>query len=137
VNLVLKQWADSIENSIRRALNRITGGPRRTPGEATLRILYLAILFIFTAGFVNTMLEGVRRDPQSPLILPDRAAQSLAEGFINLMMLVFGTLGVYLLYQGSRPGGMRRESGFYLVGGFAILLIAVIIGLYVLGVKRF
>jgi len=135
--LVLKRWVDSIQGGISRSLDRIFGRTRRRPGDTTLEMLYLAILFIFSAGFVNTMLEGVRRNPQGLLIIPDRTVQSLAEGFINLMMLAFGTLGFYMLYQGSRPGGMRRESGFYLVGGFTILLMAVIIGLYLLGIKRF
>lgn len=100
-----------------------------------LEMLYLLVLLALSAGIVNTILEGMRPEFAGAVILPNRAAQTMSEVVINIFTIVLGTAGVYLIYVSGRQTLRHRVANLYMLLGFTTILLALFIGLYIVGIK--
>lgn len=99
--------------------------------------LYLIILFFYSGGVVNALLEGSRSNLAGIPIIPSRAAQSPTEGVLNASMLAMGTAAVYLMYKGGRQAIRGRLANSYILGGIVLLLLSFVIGIALLRLKGF
>jgi hypothetical protein len=99
-----------------------------------LEVSYIAIIFIFSAGIINGIVEGSRL-PEGYVIWPQGGIQTVSESIVYLFTMVMGTVGFYFLYLGARESYKRRISDFYIVFGFSSVLIAIFISLYIFSIK--
>lgn len=106
-----------------------------TVKERGLEVLYLAVLFIFSAGIVNGLIEGTNPIVQTYMIFPQRGVQTMTETLIYLFIMLTGSAGMYLLHMGGRQSLRRRISDFYIILGFSVVLIALVFSLYVFVIK--
>jgi hypothetical protein len=100
-------------------------------------VLYLLVIFFYSGGVVNALLEGSRSNLAGIPIVPGRSAQSPTEGVLNAFMLSVGTVGVYLMYKGGRQAIRGRLGNSYIVGGIAMLLLSFLLGMTLLSLKGF
>lgn len=100
-----------------------------------LEILYLLALLAFSAGIVNTILEGMRPEFAGAVILHNRAAQTMSEAMINIFTIALGTAGVYLVYMSGRQTVRHRVANLYMLLGFVTILLTLLIGLYIVDIK--
>lgn len=139
-----------IKNSVDRLTDRLSqrvkyvkiGG--RNLGDFTtvfitgiIPVVYLLILFFYSGGIVNALLEGTRANLGGQIIIQARAAQSPTEGILNASVLAMGTTGVLLMYRGGRQTMRGRLANSYILGGSVLLLMSVLIGLAFLRIKGF
>ena len=99
-----------------------------------LEVSYIAIIFIFSAGIINGLLEGSRL-PEGYVIFPQRGIQTASESIVYLFAMVMGTVGFFFIYLGSRESFKRRISDFYIMFGFSSVLVAIFLSLYIFSVK--
>jgi len=99
-----------------------------------LEILYVTILFIFSAGIINGILEGSQL-PAGHLIWPRSGVQTTAESLVYIFIMATGSAGLYFLYTGTQEKFKRRVSDFYVIFGFSFVLIAVVLSLYIFTIK--
>ncbi|MBM3897077.1 MAG: hypothetical protein FJ358_00915 [Thaumarchaeota archaeon] len=100
-------------------------------------VLYLMVIFFYSGGVVNALLEGSRSSLAGIPIVPGRNAQSPTEGVLNAFMLAVGTAGVYLMYKGGRQAIRGRLGNSYIIGGIAMLLLSFLLGMTLLSLKGF
>ena len=139
-----------IKSNVDRIMNRLTqrikyikiGG--RSIGDflvvfisGIIPALYLVVIFLYSGGVVNALLEGSRANLGSIPIIPNRSAQSTTEGVLNAFMLTMGTAGVYLMYRGGRQTMGGRLGNSYIIGGIVLLLLGFIVGITLLRLKGF
>lgn len=101
-----------------------------------LEIAYLLFIAILVGGVMNAILEGSRL-PAGYIIAPVPSLQTLSETVINVFAIIFGTSGIYLLYKSGKQVVRQRISNLYLITGFFMIFLAIIIGLFIYGIKRF
>lgn len=101
-----------------------------------LEIAYLLFIAILASGVVNAILEGSRL-PAGYIIAPSPSLQTLSETVINSFAIIFGTSGIYLLYKSGKQIVRQRISNLYLITGFFMIFLAIIIELFIYGIKRF
>lgn len=138
----LKRAVDRLASSlIKRARPfRIT---RNATGLATflrnrgLQLSYITVIFIFSAGTVNALLEGTGQDAGGIPILPTRLAQTIAESIINFSTIAIGMIGFYLIFTGGRQTLRGRIATTFVLGGILLVSISVLIGYSILGLKGF
>ena len=99
-----------------------------------LEISYITVLFIFSAGIINGVLEGPRL-PEGYVIFPQKGIQTASETIIYVFAMVMGTIGFYSLYLGARESFKRRISDFYMMLGFSSVLVAIFLTFYIFSVK--
>lgn len=99
--------------------------------------VYIVILFVYSGGIVNALLEGSRPNLRGAIIVPSRAAESAAEGILNASTIAIGTAGIYLLYRGGRQTMRGRLSVSYIFGGIMLLIVSLVIGFTLLRLKGF
>ena len=99
-----------------------------------LDISYIAVLFFFSAGIINGVIEGARL-PEGYVIFPQRGIQTASETIVYVFAMVMGTVGFYSLYLGARESFKRRISDFYIMIGFSSVLIAIFLTLYIFSIK--
>ena len=102
-----------------------------------LELAYLSVVFVMTAGLVNSMLESFKPQYSGMLYVPGRGAQTLNEVVFNFFDLVLGTAGIYMIYVGARASPRGRLSGLYMVFGFSAVIVAVLVAIYLIWMKRF
>jgi len=138
----VKRAVDRLASSLTRRVKpfRIT---RNATGLATfirnrgLQLSYITIIFIFSAGTVNSILEGSRQDAGGIPILPTRLAQTIAESMINFSIIAMGMIGFYLVFTGGRQALRGRIATTFVLGGILLVSISVLIGYSILGLKGF
>jgi hypothetical protein len=89
------------------------------------------------AGLLSAVLEGSRLGAGLSIILRSRLAQTLYEVFINVSVLIMGTVGVYLWYVGARKVTGSREVSLYFLLGTFLILIATSLAIFLLFEKGF
>jgi len=99
-----------------------------------LEISYIAIIFIFSGGIINGVIEGSRL-PEGYIIFPQSGIQTASETIIYVFAMVMGTIGFYSLYLGARESFKRRISDFYMMLGFSSVLVAIFLTFYIFSVK--
>ena len=99
-----------------------------------LEVSYIAVLFIFSAGIINGLLEGPRL-PEGYVIFPQNGIQTASESIVYIFAMVMGTVGFYSMYLGARESSKRRISDFYIMIGFASVLVAIFLSLYIFSIK--
>lgn len=117
-------------SSISKATSSITNILR----SRGLEISYIAIIFIFSAGIINGVMEGSRL-PEGYVIFPQSGIQTASESIVYLFAMVMGTVGFYIIYLGARESFKRRISDFYILLGFSSVLVAIFLSLYIFSVK--
>ena len=100
-------------------------------------LVYLGVFFGLASGVVNVMVETARLGRVEAVIIPSRSLQTWAEVVINFLVLVLGSFGIYLMYQGGRRRIGRRTSELYITSGLVFLAIAILIGFSLLAEKGF
>jgi hypothetical protein len=98
---------------------------------------FLLLIFLFMAGLLSAVLEGSRLGAGLSIILRSRLAQTLYEVFINVSVLIMGTVGVYLWYVGARKVTGSREVSLYFLLGTFLILIATSLAIFLLFEKGF
>lgn len=99
--------------------------------------VYIIILFVYSGGIVNALLEGSRANLAGAIIVPSRAAESAAEGILNASTIAIGTAGIYLMYRGGRQTMRGRLSSSYIFGGIMLIIVSFAIGFTLLRLKGF
>jgi len=99
--------------------------------------LYLLVMFFYSGGVVNALLEGSRGNLAGIPVVPNRSAQSTTEVVLNAFMMAMGTTSIYLMYRGGRQTMRGRLGNSYIIGGIALLMISFIIGITLLRLKGF
>tara|TARA_B100001971_G_C18168577_1_gene525722 strand:+ start:249 stop:665 length:417 start_codon:yes stop_codon:yes gene_type:complete len=99
-----------------------------------LAVSYITILFIFSAGIINGLIEGSRL-PGGYVIFPQGGIQTASESIVYLFTMVMGTAGFYFIYLGARESSKRRISDFYMMFGFSSVLVAIFLSLYIFSIK--
>lgn len=99
--------------------------------------VYIIILFIYSGGIVNALLEGSRSSLAGAIIVPSRAAESATEGILNASTIAIGTTGIYLMYRGGRQTIRGKLAGSYILGGIMLLIVSLVIGFTLLRLKGF
>jgi hypothetical protein len=103
--------------------------------EKGIVILYIITLIALSSGIINVVLEGGRAGVYRAILATTTSVQSPTETVINILTLILGTAGVYLIYQSGRQ--IRpRLANFYLLAGILIIVLALIMGLYIIAAKR-
>ncbi len=97
-----------------------------------VEMAYMFALLIFFAGIINALLEG--QNFPNAIIIPSFRIQSMMETFLNLLTMIIGTLGIYLMYLGGRRTG-RRAPSLYVISGWIVLGISMVIWLFIIGAK--
>lgn len=100
-----------------------------------IELLCIGAMLLFAAGILNGLLEGTNRALAGQIIVPSRNVQNLIETFIELFLIMVGTLGFYLLYLSSKQIGRQRVSNLYFVLGLTMMLLSVFMEIYVLQAK--
>lgn len=107
----------------------------KTIRERGIMLIYVLALIALSSGMINAVLEGGRVGVSGAVLATSSSVQSPIETTINIIILALGTSGVYLVYQSGRQ--IRpRVANFYLLAGMLIIVITLIMGLYIIGVKR-
>ncbi|GBC75513.1 hypothetical protein HRbin06_00831 [archaeon HR06] len=83
-------------------------------------IFYLGGIILLASGFFNFLLEGSKPQYATSIILRSRSIQNLLETLTNIIILLMGFGGAYLIYQGGRQ---IRESTFNLYSLLGLFLI--------------
>jgi hypothetical protein len=94
-------------------------------------VLYLIAFFAFASGLVNSIIEGSRA---RGIIIPSRSIQTIGETSVAVVILFMGMFGAYLLYSSGKAASSRSQWGF-LIGGFGVLLISLIVGFTIIKIK--
>lgn len=94
-------------------------------------VLYLVAFFAFASGLVNSIIEGGRA---KGIIIPSRSVQTIGETTVTVMILFMGMSGAYLLYNSGKAASSKSQWSF-LIGGFAVILIALIVGFSIIKIK--
>ncbi|HKX20275.1 MAG TPA: hypothetical protein VJM74_01240 [Nitrososphaeraceae archaeon] len=94
-------------------------------------VLYLVAFFAFASGLVNSIIEGSRA---RGIIIPSRSVQTIGETSVTVVILFMGMFGAYLLYSSGKAVSSRSQWGF-LIGGFGVLLISLIVGFTIIKIK--
>ncbi|MEE9586269.1 MAG: hypothetical protein V3W09_05135 [Nitrososphaerales archaeon] len=100
-----------------------------------LEVLYLTVLFVFSAGLINGLIEGTNPIMENYVIFPQRGVQTLSETIVYVFAMAIGSGGIYLLYMGGRQSIRRRISDFYFILGFSSVLLAITLSLYIFTIK--
>ena len=94
-------------------------------------VLYLVAFFAFASGLVNSIIEGGRA---RGIIVPSRSIQTIGETTVTVVILFIGMFGAYLLYSSGKAATSKSQWAF-LVGGFVVLLISLIVGFSIIKIK--
>lgn len=97
-----------------------------------VEIAYMLALLILFAGIINALLEGLNFP--NYLIIPSFRIQSLMETFLNFSAIAIGTSGIYLMYLGGKRTGKKAPS-LYVISGWIILSISMLIWLFIISTK--
>ncbi|MEM4297824.1 MAG: hypothetical protein QW815_05600 [Nitrososphaerota archaeon] len=100
-------------------------------------LLYLVIFYTLASGVVNVMVETARLGVMEAIILRTKILQTWTEVVINFLMMIIGSWGVYLMYQGGRRRVVGRASEVYIGFGLLLLVIAIALGFSILAEKGF
>jgi hypothetical protein len=96
-------------------------------------VVYLIAFFAFASGLVNSIIEGAGARSKQ-FIIPSRSIQTIGETIVIVMILFMGMFGAYLLYNSGKTASSKNQWGF-LTGGFTVLIIALIVGFHIVGIK--
>ena len=140
--MVLKRAVDRLFSSATKRVKpfRLT---RNATGLATfirkrgLQLSYIIIIFIFSAGTVNAILEGSMEAVGGIPIIPSRLSQTITESIINSSMIAMGMIGFYLVFTGGKQALRGRIATTFVLGGLLLVSISVLIGYAILGLKGF
>lgn len=105
--------------------------------DRLLPVLYLAAIVALSAGLENAILEGSNPSFAGISILPTAGAQTWNETFINILVIILGSMGLYVMYLTGRQTVRQRSSGAYLFLGLIVVLVALTLGLFLLAAKGF
>ena len=94
-------------------------------------VLYLVAFFAFASGLVNSIIEGGRA---RGIIVPSRSIQTIGETTVTVVILFIGMFGAYLLYSSGKAATPKSQWAF-LIGGFVVLLISLIVGFSIIKIK--
>jgi hypothetical protein len=94
-------------------------------------VLYLVAFFAFASGLVNSIIEGAG---SREFIIPSRSIQTISETIVLVMILFMGMFGAYLLYNSGKAVSSKSQWSF-LIGGFSVLTIALIVGFSIVKIK--
>ena len=94
-------------------------------------VVYLVAFFAFASGLVNSIIEGAR---SRQFIIESRSIQTVGETIVIVVILFMGMFGAYLLYSSGKAASSKSQWSF-LIGGFAVLLIALIVGFSIIKIK--
>lgn len=130
--LFLKESEDKLSRltrikTIARAYKSLTFG-------SIIEIVYVFLFLLFTAGVINSLLEGNNPSYASQLIVRGLRVQNMLETFLYLFSGLIGTGGIYLMYISKKQAEKRVENIFLLLG-ITILFLSVFISLYLVEVK--
>ncbi|MCS4537617.1 MAG: hypothetical protein HYY67_01995 [Thaumarchaeota archaeon] len=141
--LGIKSSADRIMNRLTQRIKYIKIGGRSLGDFVVVFVsgiipaLYLLVIFLYSGGVVNGLLEGSRANLGGIPVIPNRSAQSTTEVVLNAFVLTMGTAAVYLMYRGGRQTMGRRLGNSYIIGGIVLLLLSFIVGITLLRLKGF
>lgn len=96
-------------------------------------ITYLVFFFLFASGLINAILEGTNL-PKGLNVIQSRSVQTFSETIIITFILFVGLFGTFLLYRSGQSINAKTQYGF-LVGGFFILTLSLILGLMLIKTK--
>ncbi len=97
-----------------------------------LASIYIFIFFAFSSGIINAMIEGSNFNFNN--IIPSRSVQNAYETAIGVVILVFGFLGMLLVYKAS--GTPKLSEKYILIGsGLAIFTISIIFAYRIVEMK--
>jgi hypothetical protein len=141
--LGIKSSVDRITNKLSQRAKYVKIGGRNFGDflvffvSAIIPAVYLLVIFFYSGGVVNALLEGSRSNLAGIPVVPNRSAQSPTEGVLNAFMLAMGTAAIYLMYKGGRQTMRGRLGNSYIIGGMVLLMISFIIGITLLRLKGF
>ncbi|MEM4311934.1 MAG: hypothetical protein QXX95_06050 [Nitrososphaerales archaeon] len=128
--MVLADRLKNLLESIRRRLEKVK--IFRFLKVRWFSIIFMVVLLLLSSGLFNYILEGSKPQYAASLILRTRSLQNALETFTNIIIMILGLAGVYLIYQGSRG---IRISNLYLFAGFFMLFLALIIIMVIFNLK--
>src|SRR5215210_660104 len=95
--------------------------------------LYLIFFFALAGGIFNALIEGVAAGSKA-FILPTRSAQTLGETIVVVFILFIGMGGVIMLHRAGKALTTKTQGAF-LVSGFALIAISLMLGLTLVNLK--
>ncbi len=96
-------------------------------------ILYLVLFYAFASGLVNSLLQQ-DSIPKGMTIVPSRSIQSISETVIFVFILFIGMSGAYLIYRSGTTSTLKHQYAF-LVAGFAIMSLSLLLGFHLVNSK--
>lgn len=141
--MVIKRKIDGATESLLGRVRRLRLA-RRSVGDfgaflrkSGLQLTYIVILVVFSSGTVNAVLEGSRQNPAGLPIIPSRLVQTIAESMLNFSTIATATIGFYLIFVGGRQALRGRISTAFVLSGFLLVSIGLLLGFFLLALKGF
>jgi hypothetical protein len=76
--------------------------------------IYLIVFFAFTAGLINSLIEGQSFSING--FIPSRAVQNNYETIIGVFTLIFGFVGVLVMYKAYNALKRNEKYGLLCIG---------------------
>ena len=98
-----------------------------------ISVIYLIFFFALSTGLINAILEDVNV-PEGLTIVPSRSLQTLSETIIITLILFVGVFVSFLLYRSGQSNTPKTQYGF-LIGGFFVIAMSLVLGLMIINIK--
>jgi uncharacterized membrane protein len=98
-----------------------------------LASIYIIVLFAFTAGLINALIEGQKYNVSQ--FLPSRSIQNNYETIIGIFILIFGLIGTVVMYKASNTN-KKNEKYIFLIAGLVIFSLSVYFMYYLVSLKE-
>ena len=123
--MILKKRVDNITNKVfghilgTRLVRKIfKKGVQRYFKWKWIEWIYVLLLLSFSAGIMNTILEGSR----------GASSLSVSMTMANMFVFILGTSGIYLMYFSGKYAVKQRIANTYFALGLLILIMTLFIG---------
>lgn len=131
---MIRSWVESHLGGIWNRLGRAAGksGLFSELRRRWMEILYIIGIVLMTSGIVSAIIQPVN---MGYVIFPSSGGQSATETVVDALIVIIGSIGVYMSYLSGRQTTKPRMVNFFLVIGVLLIAIAMYIGVYVLTQK--
>lgn len=104
-----------------------------TRGGGLIQALYVVLVVVLMAGFVNAVVFPVPN--QSFIPYPGSGAMTVAEAIVDAFVVVVGGAGIYLVYLSGRQTTRSRTVNLYLGLALLLLIVSVFMGIDMAALK--
>ena len=104
-----------------------------TRGGGLIQALYVVLVVVLMAGFVNAVVFPVPN--QSYIPYPSSGAMTVAEAIVDAFVVVVGGAGIYLVNLSGRQTTRSRTVNLYLGLALLLLIVSVFMGIDMAALK--